>query len=59
LLGRQGRHDDAQRVLRPVYERFTEGFDTPDLIAAKRLLDELRFSCGGSDKVETTPSQYG
>jgi predicted ATPase len=42
LWGRQGRNDKAQRVLRPAYEQFTEGFDTPDLRAAKRLLDELK-----------------
>ena len=42
---RQGRGDDAPRVLQPVYDRFTEGFDTPDLRAAKRLLDELKEDC--------------
>jgi predicted ATPase len=42
LWGCQGRSDEAVRVLRPVYDRFTEGFDTLDLRAAKRLLDELK-----------------
>jgi predicted ATPase/DNA-binding winged helix-turn-helix (wHTH) protein len=42
LWGRQGRSDEAARVLRPVYDRFTEGFDTLDLRAAKCLLDELK-----------------
>jgi predicted ATPase len=42
LWGRQRRYDEAERILRPVYDRFTEGFDTPDLGAAKRLLDELK-----------------
>ena len=28
-------------MLRPVYEWFTEGFDTKDLKEAKALLDEL------------------
>ncbi len=37
----QGRPDDAAACLQPIYERFTEGFDTGDLIAAKQLLDEL------------------
>jgi predicted ATPase len=41
LRARQSRGDEAERVLRPVYDRFTEGFDTPDLRAAKRLLDEF------------------
>jgi predicted ATPase len=42
LWARQGRGDEAQRLLRAVYHRFTEGFDTLDLRAAKRLLDELK-----------------
>jgi predicted ATPase/DNA-binding winged helix-turn-helix (wHTH) protein len=41
LLRRQGRPADAIACLQPVYGRFTEGFGTADLIAAKRLLDEL------------------
>ena len=28
-------------LLQPVYDRFTEGFDTADLKAAKALLDAL------------------
>jgi len=35
----QGRHRDAEQLLRPIYEWFTEGLDTADLIAARRLLD--------------------
>jgi predicted ATPase len=42
LRARQGCCGEGQRVLRPVYDRFTEGFGTPDLMAAKRLLDELK-----------------
>jgi predicted ATPase len=41
LLRNQGHSDDAIAVLQPVYSRFTEGFGTADLIAAKQLLDEL------------------
>jgi predicted ATPase len=41
LLRDQGRAAEALEVLRPVYDRFTEGFDTSDLIAAKRLLNEV------------------
>ncbi len=41
LLRSQGRRADAIACLQPIYERFTEGFDTADLIAAKQLLDEL------------------
>jgi predicted ATPase/DNA-binding winged helix-turn-helix (wHTH) protein len=42
LLLNQNRAADAMALLQPVYNRFTEGFDTADLIGAKRLLDELR-----------------
>jgi hypothetical protein len=38
LLRDQGRPADALALLRPVYDRFTEGFDTADLKAAKALL---------------------
>ena len=41
LLRKQGRPADAIACLQPVYDRFTEGFGTADLIAAKQLLDEL------------------
>jgi predicted ATPase len=37
----QGRRAEAHDVLAPVYGWFTEGFDYPDLKAAKALLDEL------------------
>jgi hypothetical protein len=41
LLSNKGRHADAIACLHPVYERFSEGFGTADLIAAKQLLDQL------------------
>jgi predicted ATPase len=37
----QGRHAEARDLLALVYGWFTEGFDTPDLMEAKALLDEL------------------
>ena len=37
----QGRTGPARELLAPVYGRFTEGFDTADLQAAKTLLDRL------------------
>jgi len=37
----QGRPAEGMALLRPVYDRFTEGFDTADLQAAKALLDAL------------------
>ncbi|HEX4153156.1 MAG TPA: hypothetical protein VHY75_13195, partial [Steroidobacteraceae bacterium] len=42
LLRDQGRSADALAPLQPVYGRFTEGFETADLKAAKVLLDALR-----------------
>jgi tetratricopeptide (TPR) repeat protein len=37
----QGRNDEARESLAPVYDWFTEGFDTPDLVDARTLRDEL------------------
>jgi predicted ATPase len=37
----QGRSAEALALLQPVYNRFTEGFDTTDLKVAKALLDTL------------------
>jgi predicted ATPase len=37
----QGCRAEARDLLIPVYDWFTEGFDTPDLTEAKALLDEL------------------
>jgi predicted ATPase len=42
LLRDQGRPADAMALLQPVYDRFTEGFDTVDLQAAKELIDALQ-----------------
>ena len=41
LWGHQDRQDAAHELLRPVYDRFSEGLDTPDLLEAKALLDQL------------------
>jgi predicted ATPase len=37
----QARHEEARELLASVYDRFTEGFATADLRAAKALIDEL------------------
>ena len=37
----QGKVQQARELLPPVYDWFTEGFDTRDLKEAKALLDEL------------------
>jgi predicted ATPase/class 3 adenylate cyclase len=41
LWQRQGRKEEARALLAPVYDWFTEGFDTRDLKNAKALLEEL------------------
>jgi predicted ATPase len=41
LLGDHGRREEARELLAPVYDWFTEGFDTTDLQEAKALLAEL------------------
>ncbi|HUO97623.1 MAG TPA: hypothetical protein VMU01_03100, partial [Rhizomicrobium sp.] len=41
LLRDQGHPADAEALLQPIYDRFTEGFDTADLKAAEALLDRL------------------
>jgi predicted ATPase len=41
LLRDQGNSMEARRLLAPIYDWFTEGFDAPDLRDAKALLDEL------------------
>ena len=41
LLDQQGKRDEARTMLADIYNWFTEGFDTADLIDAKSLLDEL------------------
>jgi predicted ATPase len=39
---RQRGPDRARQILAPVYDRFTEGFETADLRSARALLDALR-----------------
>jgi predicted ATPase len=41
LHGVRNRSAQALACLRPIYDRFTEGFGTADLFSAKQLLDEL------------------
>jgi tetratricopeptide (TPR) repeat protein len=41
LFRDQGRREDARRTLAGIYSWFTEGFDLPDLRAARALLDDL------------------
>ena len=41
LMADQGRRDEAETLLRNVFDRFTEGFDTADLEAAATLIRTL------------------
>jgi len=42
LWSEQGKRGKAKNLLEEIYNWFTEGFDTPDLIEAKTLLKELK-----------------
>ena len=42
LLVACGERDAARQLLAPIYDWFTEGFDTHDLKGARALLAELR-----------------
>jgi predicted ATPase/DNA-binding SARP family transcriptional activator len=39
LRQQQGKGEDGREILARIYNTFTEGFDTPDLMGAKALLD--------------------
>jgi predicted ATPase len=41
LWQEQGKREDARQMLSEIYDWFTEGFDTPDLVEAQTLLAEL------------------
>jgi predicted ATPase len=41
LWQQQGKKAEARQLLSPIYNWFTEGFDTKDLQEAKALLDDL------------------
>jgi predicted ATPase/DNA-binding winged helix-turn-helix (wHTH) protein len=41
LLSESGQRDEARHMLALVYDRFTEGFETPDLRTACRLIKDL------------------
>ncbi|ETX03498.1 MAG: hypothetical protein ETSY1_47050 (plasmid) [Candidatus Entotheonella factor] len=43
LWQQQGKHQAAYNLLAPIYNWFTEGFDTADLQEAKALLNELEL----------------
>jgi predicted ATPase len=41
LWTRHGRRDESRHALAAVYDSYTEGFTTPDLVAARALLESL------------------
>jgi predicted ATPase len=41
LWQQQGKRDEARALLAPIYDWFTEGFDTADLQEARALLEDL------------------
>jgi len=47
LRAGQDRQDDARQLLAPVYNRFTEGFETLDLRSASALLQSLQSHHAG------------
>lgn len=42
LWAERGERQQAADLLAPIYAWFTEGFDTPDLVEARALLEQLR-----------------
>jgi predicted ATPase len=41
LFVERGQRDEARQLLEPIYDWFSEGFETHDLKAARALLDEI------------------
>jgi predicted ATPase/DNA-binding winged helix-turn-helix (wHTH) protein len=54
VLAKRRREAEGVRLLDEVYVRFTEGFDTVDLIDARSLLDTLRVSLHSSSPAPTS-----
>lgn len=59
LWQRQGRGQEADAVLRPVYEWFTEGFDTADLRDAAAVLGSTRDPTETARWIPRTPAPSG
>jgi predicted ATPase len=59
LWSRRGRPGDAARQLAVVLGRFTEGFGTADLVAARRLLDELEWRAADVSRPAPQPRPAG
>jgi predicted ATPase len=55
LWQEQRRADEAHALLQPLHAAFAEGFDTPDLVAATALLEELVEECRGHRAARQQP----
>jgi class 3 adenylate cyclase/predicted ATPase len=53
---KRGRKQNALSLLRSIYQQFTEGFDTPDLITAKSLLETGPAERKRDGKVQRAPA---
>jgi predicted ATPase len=53
---KQGRCGEAQGLLAPLYNQFTEGFETADLQAAETILREISASFGATNPIPNTDS---
>ena len=42
MFQKQGKKDEARKIISEIYSWFTEGFGIPDLKAAKAMLEELK-----------------
>jgi hypothetical protein len=51
LLARDGAGAQARERLNQVYGEFSEGFDTPDLIAARGLISTLEDASGNQTPI--------
>lgn len=55
LWQRQGRRNDALKLLQSIYGQFTEGFETADLQEARALMESLESEAGrNTQKAERT-----
>jgi predicted ATPase len=47
LWDQNGKTEEAEKLLSSVYNRFSEGFETADLMTARALIDNFRNSLSG------------
>jgi predicted ATPase len=58
MLMKNGRQDEALRLLQPIHDWFSEGFDWPELLAAKSILADLKStSISAADPMRPIPSR--